>query len=86
MEITINIPPEMQDKLQQRATDAGRDIAEYVEKLIEKHISDPPGIDEMLAPVRKQFEQTSLTEDELDDLVEEIREEVWQEKQTQKAQ
>ena len=81
MDITITIPPEMQDKLQQRAKDTGRDVAEYVEKLIEQDLSARPSIDEILAPVRKQFAGSGMTEAELDALVEEVRDEIWREKQ-----
>jgi hypothetical protein len=85
MDITITIPPEMQDKLQQRAKDTGRDVAEYVEKLIEKDLSARPSIEEILAPVRKQFEDSGMTEAELDALVEEVRDEIWQEKQAHRS-
>ena len=86
MDITISIPTEMQEKLQQRAIESGQDVEAYVERLIEKALSGPPSIDELLAPVRKQFAESGMTEEELDALIEEAREEVWQEKQAQKVQ
>ena len=86
MDITISIPAEMQEKLQRRAIESGQDVEAYVERLIEKALSGPPSIDELLAPVRKQFAESGMTEEELDALIEEAREEVWQEKQAQKLQ
>jgi len=86
MDITISIRPEMQERLQQRATDSGQDIEAYVERLIEKALSGPQRIDELLAPVRKQVAESGISDDELDALIEEVREEVWQEKQSQKLQ
>jgi hypothetical protein len=86
MDITISIPTEMQEKLQRRAIENGQDVEAYVERLIEKALSGPPSIDELLAPVRKQFAESGMTEEELDALIEEAREEVWQEKQAQKLQ
>ena len=75
MDITISIRPEIQEKLQQRAADSGQDVEAYVERLIEKALSGPPSIRELLAPVRKQFTESGMTEDELDTLIEEAREE-----------
>lgn len=86
MDIRINIPAEMQEKLQQRAVASGQNVEAYVERLIEKALSGPPSIDELLAPVRKEFAESGMTEDELDALIEEAREEVWQEKMAQKSQ
>ena len=64
MDITISIRPEIQEKLQQRALDSGQDVEAYVERLIEKALSGPPSIDELLAPVRKQFAESGMTDEE----------------------
>ena len=37
--------------------------------------------DELLASIRRGFQESGMTEEELDALFEEAREEVWQEKQ-----
>lgn len=86
MDITISIRPEMQERLQQRAMDSGQDVEAYVERLIEKALSGPQSIDELLSPVRKQFAESGMTDDELNALIDEAREEVWQEKQGLKLQ
>lgn len=86
MDIRISIRPEMQEKLQQRAVASGQNVEAYIERLIERALSGPPSIDELLAPVREQFAESGVTEDELDALIEEAREEVWQEKLAQKSQ
>lgn len=46
---------------------------------------EAPTIDEILAPIRKQFVESGTTEEELDALIDEAREEVWQEGQTQES-
>ena len=46
---------------------------------------EPRTIDEILAPVRKQFVESGMTEEELDVLIDEAREEVWQEEHTQES-
>lgn len=86
MDITISIRPEMQETLQERALQSGQDVEAYIERLLEKALSSPASIDDLLAPVRKQFAKSGMTEDELDALIEEAREEVWQEKQGQERQ
>lgn len=90
MTITITLPAEVEKKLQERAAQSGQDVTEYVHQLIEKDVqkgpSGPSGtLDEMLAPIRRQFEESGMTEKELDTLIEETREEVWQEKRGRKA-
>jgi hypothetical protein len=42
-------------------------------------------LDQILAPVREDFERSGLTDDDLASLVEEVREKIWQEKQTRKV-
>jgi len=42
-------------------------------------------LSEILAPIHEEFRQSGMTEDELSALIDEAREEVWQEKQRGKA-
>jgi hypothetical protein len=49
------------------------------------HPRQMPTLDEVLAPVREEFEQSGMTEDNLARLSEELREKVWQEKQARKT-
>jgi predicted DNA-binding protein len=57
MDIRISIPAEMQNKLQQRALDCGQEVAEYVERLIEKDLGAPMSLRDLYAPVVRQIEQ-----------------------------
>lgn len=82
MEITINLQPETQEKLRQRALDSGRDVTEYVEKLIEKDLSAPMSLRDLYAPVRQQIKESGISEGELDSLLEEARDEAYRERQT----
>ena len=56
----------------------GRDVAEYVRLLIERDIEGPSAVDQALAPFRRQVEESGMTDDELGEFFEEVREEVWQ--------
>jgi hypothetical protein len=80
MTITLSLSPEEEKRLAERAAQSGQEVAEYVHRLIERDIQDLTGLDRVLAPVRQQFDESGMTDEELDALVEEAREEVWQEK------
>ena len=44
-----------------------------------------PSLSQILAPIHEEFRQSGMTEAELSSLIEEARDEVWQEKQRGKA-
>ena len=79
MTITIDLRPEQERRLAERAARAGQDVAAYIRHLIDRDI-DPESLDAILAPVRRNFEQSGMTDDDLSVLVEEAREDIWREK------
>jgi hypothetical protein len=79
MTITIDLRPEQERRLAERAARAGQDIAGYVHDLIYRDI-DAESLDRILAPVRRNFEESGMTDDDLAALVEEVREDIWREK------
>jgi hypothetical protein len=79
MTITIDIRPEQERRLTERAARAGQDVAAYVRHLIDRDI-DPERLDAILAPARRNFEQSGMTDDDLAALIEEVREDIWREK------
>jgi predicted DNA-binding protein len=79
--ITIRLSDEEKRRLAERAARNGRDVAEYVHLLIERDIQEPSAVDQALAPFRREVEASGMTDDELGDIFEEVREEVWHEKQ-----
>jgi hypothetical protein len=80
MTITIRLSDEEQRRLAERAARNGHNIAEYVHLLIERDIQKPATVDQALAPFRGQVAESGMTDDELGDFFEEVREEIWQEK------
>ncbi len=81
MELTIKVPDEAKPALEQRARERGySDVNQYVERLITADLLAARSFDEILAPIRKTFQESDLTEGELDALFEEAREEVYQER------
>ena len=54
MTITINLEPEQERRLAERAARAGQDVAAYVHHLIDRDI-DEENLDTTLAPVRRNL-------------------------------
>jgi hypothetical protein len=44
-----------------------------------------PTVDELLAPFRNQVDESGATDEELDNLCEELRQEVWRDQEARKA-
>jgi hypothetical protein len=78
MSIQVELKPEVEAMLQKRALDRGCDVAGYVERLIEKDVLASQSFDEILAPIRQGFQESGMSEDELDVLFEEAREDAFQ--------
>ena len=78
MTITINLSPEQERRLAERAARAGQVVPAYVHRLIDHDIR-AESLDAILAPVRRDFEQSGMTDDDLAALVEEVREDIWRE-------
>jgi len=74
-------PAEEQRQLAERAAITGQDVTANVHRLIERDVKGSVALEEILDPVREQFESSGMTEAELDELVEEARKEIWQQKQ-----
>jgi len=92
MTITIDLPSEVESKIKTQASNDGVKVEDYVKTLI-KEASDrreqiekdsEKSFQEILAPIQKGFQESGMSEDEILEFFEEVREEVWQEKQNQK--
>ncbi|MEW6126963.1 MAG: hypothetical protein AB1757_07985 [Acidobacteriota bacterium] len=79
MDVTISIPTELEVVLKERAAQFGKDADDYLSQLVTKHL-ERPALDEILAPVRKDFAKSGMTEEELNQLIEEERQALWDEK------
>ena len=92
MTITIDLPSEVEAKIKTQASHDGLEVEDYVKTLIEEATERRERIEreseksfaEILAPVHKEFEESGMSEEELAEFIEELREEVWQEKQRAK--
>jgi hypothetical protein len=79
MTITIDLPSEVEAALQKKAAADGKNIQTYIFETL-KNQALKSSLDEILAPIRKNFADSGMTEEELDELIEREREAMWQEK------
>ena len=82
IEVT-GLPVGTTDALEQIGRERGKSAEELVREMIQAEIQAALSFDEVLAPIRQGFKESGLSEEELDELFKEAREEVYQEKQTQ---
>lgn len=80
MTITIDLPSEVENALLEKASANGKNIQNYIEDLLRKQALRPT-LDELLAPVRRDFEESGMGEEDLNDFFDDLRDKVWQEKQ-----
>ena len=80
MTVVLELEPEIEEALQKKASVDGKDIQNYIKDSLKK-LALQPSLDEILAPVRQDFEESGMSEDELNEFIDDLREKVWQEKQ-----
>lgn len=79
MDVTINLPPAIAGKLLERAQSSGCATEDYITQLIVKDVSRK-SLRDIFAPVREEIEASGISEEELDSLLKEAREEAFQER------
>ncbi len=77
---TVQVPRNIGLILEERAKVLGKGAVEYVEQLIEKDINQRKTLNDILAPIRKNFTDTGMTEGDLDLLIESERQAIWEER------
>lgn len=85
MTLILELEPETEETAREQAGEKGLPLAEYVGSVVKEAILrrkrgavSEISFDEILAPVRSGFQESGMTEDELLDLFDEVREEVHQ--------
>jgi len=82
--LQIPLPPDTEEALRERAKANGEDVSSYAARLIQEALI-APSVDELLAPFRKQVEESGISDQGLDQLGEEVRRDVRQERPARKA-
>lgn len=68
MSLTIDIDPQTEARLRRQAEAAGTDLPGYVARLV-REAAGRPALDEALAPLRREFAASGMTDAELTDLI-----------------
>ena len=75
------LPQGTREALEEIGHDNGKTAEQYIRDMIEIEILARRPFSEILAPIRQSFEDSGMTEEELDALVERARERVWRKNQ-----
>jgi hypothetical protein len=81
MTVTIDLPPELEQTLRQHAARKKQDVAAFVLQAVQEKIARGQTFDEICAPFAEAVAASGISDEEFDRFFEEVREEVWQEKQ-----
>jgi hypothetical protein len=97
MTITLTFPPETERGLRERAAASGQTVEGFIRDLVEREVVARGGdqtapvrrgwsaAGEMLEPVRREFEESGMSEEELTQFLTGVRDEVRREKRARKA-
>lgn len=97
MTITLDLPPETERRLQERAAANGLTVELFIRQVLEREFVDTGGtlaasvlersrpLDEILEPVRREFEASGMTEEELVRFLDEVRDEARKERRVRKT-
>ena len=69
MTLNIELPKPVEDRLKEKAKDAGLDVATYVMRVVAAH-SAKPTLKELSGPAYEQFLSSGMTDEELGELLE----------------
>ena len=64
MVLSIELDARTEMRLREQAQAAGKDVSSYVSQLVEAAAAKP-SLDELLAPLRKQFQASDISDEEL---------------------
>ncbi len=83
MTLQISLTPDAETRLCERAAEAGVQPAELASRIIERQVHRPT-LEEISGPIYKQFLESSTTEDELIEELEQAKHEMRAERRTRK--
>jgi hypothetical protein len=81
MTLTIELPPELEKHLRQQAAKNGVDVTMFVLQAVNEKLAKARTFDEVCAPFARAVTATGVSDEEFDRFFEEVREDVWKEKQ-----
>ena len=85
MTLTLQIPPEAEARLIEKARSAGMDVPRYAERILETEARRPT-LGEISGPIAAAFQESGMSEDELGDLLEKAKLQMRAERQVRRTQ
>ncbi|HZZ43556.1 MAG TPA: hypothetical protein VFE58_11515 [Tepidisphaeraceae bacterium] len=76
MVLQLSISDDAEAKLKARAAAAGINVEAFISQAVEQLAAAEPTLDEILAPLHREFEDSGMTEKELIDLLETAKHEM----------
>ncbi len=83
MTVTLDLPPDLETALRKHAAQSGQDVTCFVLQAVREKITRVRSFEEICAPFAHAVEAAHVADEEFDQFFEEVREDVWREKQTQ---
>lgn len=80
MTLTIELPPDVENKVRQQAEKYGQDITTFVLQAVNERLTKTRSFDEVCAPITQAVAASGINDEEFDSFFEEVRDEVWHEK------
>jgi hypothetical protein len=84
MVLSVSISAEAEAKLKAKAAAAGVDVESYASRTLERFVSGP-SLEEVLGPLRAEFDESGMTEDELTEFLERVKHEARAEGRARRA-
>jgi hypothetical protein len=81
MTLTINLPPEVEQAARRYAARSGEELSAFVLQAVKEKIARSRTFAEVSAPFAQAVKATGMTDEEFDRFFEDVRQEVWDEKQ-----
>lgn len=83
LSVLVPLPSELARTIDTLARQRGQDRAQFIVDFLQRRLGGPaPSFEETMAPIAEDFRRSGMTEDELDALIEQERQAMWNEKQT----
>ncbi len=83
MTLTIDLSPALENDVRQQAARRGENVSDFVVHAVEAQLARTRTFEQVCAPIVQAVEAAGISDEECDRFFEEVREEVWQERQGQ---
>jgi hypothetical protein len=81
LSVLVPLPSDLARTIDTLAGRRGQDRVQFIVSFLQEKLDgSAPSFEEMMAPIAEDFRRTGMTEDDLDALVEQERQTIWDEK------